>query len=57
MVFMLWADSKLEMVPVLTRYWSTPTRPQMLPQGTLAMGSTVRPIIKIVLDVLHVQIL
>ena len=45
----LWACSYVVIVPVLTRYWSTPTSPTMLPQGTSSMGSTYRPIIRIVL--------
>merc|ERR1740124_499740 len=28
---MLWASLKVLMVPVLTKNWSTPTRPQMFP--------------------------
>lgn len=30
---MLWASLKVEMVPVLTKNWSTPTNPQMLPKS------------------------
>mmetsp|Transcript_12584 Transcript_12584/g.27326 ORF Transcript_12584/g.27326 Transcript_12584/m.27326 type:complete len:208 (+) Transcript_12584:850-1473(+) len=41
---MLWAPSKLEMVPVFRRYESTPTRAHVLPAGTSATCSTVRPI-------------
>merc|ERR1719431_2529500 len=49
MTFMLWASFMVVMVPVLTRNWSTPTRPQMLPAGTSSMASTRPPIIRIVL--------
>merc|ERR1712226_1090715 len=49
MTFMLCASFKVEMVPVLTRNWSTPTRPQMLPAGTSSMASTRPPIMRIVL--------
>merc|ERR1712127_657929 len=44
---MLWEPSHEVMVPVLTRNWSTPTRPQMLPAGQDSMASTYRPIIKL----------
>ncbi len=37
---MLWACSKVVMVPVFTKNWSTPTRPTILPHGTSSMGST-----------------
>merc|ERR1711935_68317 len=36
---MLWAWSQVEMQPVLTKYWSTPTRPTKLPAGTSSMAS------------------
>merc|ERR1719299_146833 len=49
MTFMLWASLKVVMVPVLTKNWSTPTRPQMLPQGTSSMASMYLPIIRMVL--------
>ena len=46
---MLWASLKVVKVPVFTKNWSTPTRPQMFPAGTSSMASTRPPIIKIVL--------
>merc|ERR1711884_831773 len=49
MTFMLWASLKVVMVPVLTKNWSTPTRPQMLPQGTSSMASMYLPIMRMVL--------
>mmetsp|Transcript_4725 Transcript_4725/g.10635 ORF Transcript_4725/g.10635 Transcript_4725/m.10635 type:complete len:207 (+) Transcript_4725:95-715(+) len=41
---MLWATSEVEMVPVLRRYWSTPTRAAVFPAGMSGTASTVRPI-------------
>mmetsp|Transcript_6432 Transcript_6432/g.11499 ORF Transcript_6432/g.11499 Transcript_6432/m.11499 type:complete len:296 (+) Transcript_6432:584-1471(+) len=48
MTRMLWASAWVEMVPVLSRYWSTPTRPHVLPAGMSATRSTVRPIMMMV---------
>merc|ERR1719502_2308818 len=36
------------MVPALTMYWSTPTRPQVLPAVTASTASVLRPIIRMV---------
>merc|ERR1719470_26489 len=49
MTFMLCASLKVVMVPVLTKNWSTPTRPQMFPAGTSSMASTLPPIMRMVL--------
>mmetsp|Transcript_17134 Transcript_17134/g.24261 ORF Transcript_17134/g.24261 Transcript_17134/m.24261 type:complete len:252 (-) Transcript_17134:229-984(-) len=45
---MLWAVSDVVMVPVFSRYWSTPTRPQVLPAGMSFTRSTERPIMMMV---------
>merc|ERR1711981_342833 len=47
--FRLCASLNVVMVPVLTKNWSTPTSPQMLPHGTSSIASMYRPIIRIVL--------
>merc|ERR1712066_217312 len=49
MTFMLCASLNVVMVPVLTRNWSTPTSPQMLPQGTSSMASMYLPMMRMVL--------
>mmetsp|Transcript_1330 Transcript_1330/g.5284 ORF Transcript_1330/g.5284 Transcript_1330/m.5284 type:complete len:206 (+) Transcript_1330:1035-1652(+) len=41
---MLWATSEVEMVPDLSRYWSTPTRAAVLPAGMSGTASVKRPI-------------
>ncbi len=46
--FKLCAFSNVVIVPVLTRNWSTPTKPQMLPHGTFSIGSVYLPIMSIV---------
>jgi hypothetical protein len=35
----LCASLKVVIVPPLTKYWSTPTRPAMFPDGTSSIGS------------------
>jgi hypothetical protein len=45
---LLWAVSEVVRVPDLSKNWSTPTKPTMLPHGTSSMGSTYRPIIRTV---------
>ncbi len=40
MAFMLCAVSEVVRVPLLSRNWSMPTRPMMLPAGQSSMGST-----------------
>merc|ERR1719401_42857 len=45
---MLWASSKVVIVPDFKMNWSTPTSATVLPHGTSAICSTVRPIISTV---------
>merc|ERR1719327_406751 len=42
------AASPSAMVPALTMYWSTPTRPQVLPAVTDSTASVLRPIMRMV---------
>mmetsp|Transcript_17689 Transcript_17689/g.29905 ORF Transcript_17689/g.29905 Transcript_17689/m.29905 type:complete len:271 (+) Transcript_17689:531-1343(+) len=49
MTLMLWAVSSEAMVPCLRRYWSTPTSPTVLPQGTSGTASTFPAIMMTVL--------
>merc|ERR1719444_428151 len=46
---MLWASSMVVKVPDFNKYWSTPTKATVLPQGTSGICSTVRPIMSTVL--------
>merc|ERR1719356_1511152 len=45
---MLWASSTVVSVPDFSRYWSMPTNATVLPHGTSAICSVLRPIIKTV---------